>query len=155
MIAALLEGKPVDLSSMPPPPSEFVPEPDGKREESERQQASEENPPAVPEATPVEAATSEEGEEDIYSAPPAPVTIMEALEQRLDKYRSAEKAAQDEGNSSKARRLGRIVKQYENAIKLHKAGKPVPVADLPTPPGTFSHLKYRAIRLGRHKMNTS
>ncbi|KAJ9592539.1 hypothetical protein L9F63_015812, partial [Diploptera punctata] len=130
VIEALLEGKPVDLSAMPPPPSETV----GKKEDSEKQHASDANP-AVPEENTTEAATSEEGEVDIYSAPPAPTTVMEALEQRLNKYRSTEQAARDEGNSSKARRMGRIVKQYENAIKLHKAGKPIPVDELPTPPG--------------------
>lgn len=43
---------------------------------------------------------------------PAPVeevmvtasTVLEALTQRLDKYKSVEKAANDEGNTSKARR---------------------------------------------------
>lgn len=34
-----------------------------------------------------------------------------------------------------ARRFGRIVKQYEDAIKRCKAGKPVPFDELPTPPG--------------------
>lgn len=32
-------------------------------------------------------------------------------------------------------RFGRIVKQYEDAIKKHKSGKPVPFDELPTPPG--------------------
>lgn len=31
--------------------------------------------------------------------------------------------------------MGRIVKQYQDAIKLHKAGKPIPIDELPTPPG--------------------
>lgn len=35
---------------------------------------------------------------------------MEALQQRLDKYQSATDQAKKEGNSSKARRMGRIVK---------------------------------------------
>lgn len=38
-------------------------------------------------------------------------------------------------NPSKVRRYGRIIKQFEQAIKLHKAGKPIPVDELPTPPG--------------------
>ncbi len=33
-----------------------------------------------------------------------PTTVMEALTQRLAKYKSVEQAAKDEGNSSKARR---------------------------------------------------
>lgn len=31
--------------------------------------------------------------------------------------------------------MGRIVKQFEHAIKQHKSGKPIPLDDLPTPPG--------------------
>ncbi|VEN43146.1 unnamed protein product [Callosobruchus maculatus] len=50
-------------------------------------------------------------------------------------YKQHESQAKEEGNSSKARRFGRIVKQYEQAIKQHKAGKPIAVDELPTPPG--------------------
>lgn len=31
--------------------------------------------------------------------------------------------------------MGRIVKQYEQAIKANKLGKPIQVDELPTPPG--------------------
>ncbi|XP_069677643.1 coiled-coil and C2 domain-containing protein 1-like isoform X2 [Periplaneta americana] len=140
VIGALEEGQPVDLSAMPPPPSEFtasVPTSSrGQKEENEKQRATEERP-AVPseEPAPSDEAPNDEAPADIYGAPPAPASVMEALEQRLDKYRSVEQAARDEGNSSKARRMGRIVKQYENAIKLHRAGKPIPIDELPTPPG--------------------
>lgn len=57
------------------------------------------------------------------------------MQQRLRKFKEREEAAKKENDSSKARRNGRIVKQYEDAIKLHKAGKPIPVEELPTPPG--------------------
>lgn len=60
---------------------------------------------------------------------------MEALEQRLAKFKEQEENAKKEGNNSKVRRMGRIVKQYQDAIKLHRAGKPIPVDELPTPPG--------------------
>jgi coiled-coil and C2 domain-containing protein 1 len=60
---------------------------------------------------------------------------MEALQQRLDKYKSEVDKANESSNSGKARRMGRIVKQYEEAITLYKKGKPVPYEDLPTPPG--------------------
>ena len=66
---------------------------------------------------------------------PLPKTIEEALNQRLYRYRDDESKAKSEGNASRARRLGRICKQYEDALKLHKRGKPIPVAELPTPPG--------------------
>jgi len=72
---------------------------------------------------------------EMFGAPPAPKSIMEALAQRLDKYKSEEAKAKESGNSSKARRMGRIVKQYDDAIKLHRAGRPFPRGDLPDPPG--------------------
>lgn len=70
----------------------------------------------------------------------APRTVLEALEQRLQKFQESEEAAKKEDNSSKVRRMGRIVKQYKDAIKSHKAGKPIPVEELPTPPGILSFL---------------
>lgn len=71
----------------------------------------------------------------IFNAPVSAETPMEAMQQRLEKYKSTMNQATAENNSSKARRLGRIVKQYEVAIKDFKAGKPVNFDDLPCPPG--------------------
>nr|CAD7428817.1 unnamed protein product [Timema monikensis] len=131
VINGLKTGQPVDLSQMPPPPPGFessagptVVQPD--KEEEHIQHSS--DPPEQPQPT-------EEEQQELYKAPPPPSTVLEALEQRLAKYRSTEQAAKDEGNSGKARRLGRIVKQYETAIKQHRAGKPIAVEELPTPPG--------------------
>ena len=42
--------------------------------------------------------------------PPPPSSVLEALQQRLEKYESAANQAKEEGNGSKARRMGRIVK---------------------------------------------
>ncbi|TRY63934.1 hypothetical protein TCAL_14360 [Tigriopus californicus] len=70
-----------------------------------------------------------------FGAPPAPQNVAEALAQRLEKYRQDESKAKEEGNDSKARRIGRICKQYQDAIRLHKAGKAIPIEDLPTPLG--------------------
>lgn len=61
--------------------------------------------------------------------------MEEALLQRLEVYKKQVKSATEEGNSSKARRMGRVVKQFEDALKSHKAGKPVAFDELPTPPG--------------------
>nr|XP_029719583.1 LOW QUALITY PROTEIN: coiled-coil and C2 domain-containing protein 1-like [Aedes albopictus] len=141
VISALENGQEVDLSKMPPPPGELekspiatpppVP-PRAKKEENHTQKHAE--VPAI--STPLtqedpEQPPEEEQEEVLIQA----TTIAEALQQRLEKYQSVEKAAKDEGNASKARRMGRIVKQYQDAIKLHKAGKPIPIDELPTPPG--------------------
>ena len=80
--------------------------------------------------------TSEEGNESSVDPDiPIPKSTQEALEQRLRKYQSGVESAQKEGNSGKARRMGRIVKQYEDALKALEAGKPVDFLHLPTPPG--------------------
>ena len=70
-----------------------------------------------------------------FGAPPPPKTVEEALKQRLEKYTQDEAKAKAEGNASKARRLGRVCKQYKDALRLNAAGKPIPVDDLPTPFG--------------------
>ena len=70
-----------------------------------------------------------------FNAPPPPNSVMEALEQRLAKFKSTLEQANQENNASKVRRLNRIVKQYENTIKDVKRGKTVDFDELPTPPG--------------------
>ncbi|CAB0009523.1 unnamed protein product [Nesidiocoris tenuis] len=124
-------GRPVDLSTMPPPPPGpnesntpvAPPTPVPAPAEPPTQTSS----PAMPDSG-IEAEPRE-------LRPPPPATVMEALEQRLSKFKEQEENAKKEGNTSKVRRMGRIVKQYQDAIKLHKAGKPIPVDELPTPPG--------------------
>ena len=49
-------------------------------------------------------------EKALFKAPEAPTTVMEALQQRYEKYKSSEDAAKAAGEGSKARRHGRIVK---------------------------------------------
>lgn len=61
--------------------------------------------------------------------------MLEALQQRLAVFKKQEETAKTEGNLSKARRMGRICKQYEDAIRTHNAGKEILVDELPTPPG--------------------
>lgn len=78
---------------------------------------------------------SSEEAQRIFNAPPPPSSIGEALAQRLERYRQTMAEAEAEKNSSKVRRLGRIVKSYEAAIKAHKLNKEFDYASLPTPPG--------------------
>uniref|UniRef100_A0A8C4QKL2 C2 domain-containing protein n=1 Tax=Eptatretus burgeri TaxID=7764 RepID=A0A8C4QKL2_EPTBU len=68
------------------------------------------------------------------SSPPAPTTAIEAMEQRLAVYAATAEHARQEGNSSKARRHDRITKQYKDAIKMAKAGRPVDFLALPSLP---------------------
>ncbi|KAH8279885.1 hypothetical protein KR054_009470 [Drosophila jambulina] len=115
------DGQEVDLSDMPPPPAEFLEFLAKMKEGAAPEAAAEPTPaPVVPAPAP---------------APAAATNMLEALQQRLEKYQSVEAAAKAENNTGKARRFGRIVKQYEDAIKLYKAGKPVPYDELPVPPG--------------------
>ncbi|CAH1985151.1 unnamed protein product [Acanthoscelides obtectus] len=123
VIAAVQDGQEVDLSNMPGPPGE-PPVEEAKPEQNETQK----NPSSEIEV-PEEAQDLPEPELITASS------VGEALQQRLDVYKQHESQAKEEGNASKARRFGRIVKQYEQAIKQYKAGKPIAVDELPTPPG--------------------
>uniref|UniRef100_A0A8L0DPI5 Coiled-coil and C2 domain containing 1A n=1 Tax=Oncorhynchus mykiss TaxID=8022 RepID=A0A8L0DPI5_ONCMY len=57
---------------------------------------------------------------------PAPGSVGEALQQRMDRYKAAAEGAKSKGDDRK---------QYQDAIRSHKAGRPVNLADLPVPPG--------------------
>ncbi|NXF82974.1 C2D1B protein, partial [Sclerurus mexicanus] len=64
-----------------------------------------------------------------------PKTVLEALQQRLDKYRAAAAQARASGDDRKGRMHERIAKQYQDAIRAHKAGRKVNFSELPVPPG--------------------
>ncbi|XP_031677851.1 coiled-coil and C2 domain-containing protein 1A isoform X1 [Oncorhynchus kisutch] len=115
VVEALDRGEPVDLSSLPPPPGDAV------VERSAPPQSSSRPSPAAPPAA--------------DSALPAPGNVGEALQQRMDRYKAAAEGAKSKGDDRKARMHQRIVKQYQDAIRSHKAGRPVNLADLPVPPG--------------------
>ncbi|XP_043468107.1 coiled-coil and C2 domain-containing protein 1-like isoform X2 [Leptopilina heterotoma] len=122
VIAELTTGNAVDLSDMPGTPTlpeTTAPEPaTSEKEESEAQQA-----PSVEESPP----NSQE--------PLTGSALESSLKERLEVYRRTKVAAEGEGNTSKARRYGRICKQFEDAIKLYARGKPMSLEELPTPPG--------------------
>ncbi|KOC69709.1 Coiled-coil and C2 domain-containing protein 1-like [Habropoda laboriosa] len=118
VIAAVNAGEAIDLSDMPPSP----------------------NTPGLNTAT-QQTENSEKIENEIQSQAPAevkptgPVNLDTALKERLEICRRIKVTAESEGNSSKARRYGRICKQFEDAIKLHARGKPIALDELPIPPG--------------------
>ena len=131
-------GQEVDLSLMPGPPpgyfskynvdvSKFKPAP--------KPQPAAPSPTAGGPGGQSSAGGDAETEEVVDPEIPTPKTAMEALQQRLAKYKEGQKSAQDKGESSRVRRMGRIIKQYEDAIKMTKAGKPCDFDELPTPPG--------------------
>ncbi|XP_034472804.1 coiled-coil and C2 domain-containing protein 1-like isoform X2 [Drosophila innubila] len=119
------DGQEVDLSDMPPPPAEFL------AFMAKMQNGTAETTPAI---APAPAAPSPVPSTAVDTSA-APSSMLEALQQRLDKYKSVEEAAKAENNTSKSRRFGRIVKQYEDAIRQYKAGKPIAYDELPAPPG--------------------
>ncbi|XP_042638686.1 coiled-coil and C2 domain-containing protein 1A [Orycteropus afer afer] len=113
VLEALSRGEPVDLSRLPPPPDQLP--------------TDSPSPPSQP-PTPTTAPSTPE-------VPAPPRTLLEALEQRMERYRMAAAQAKAKGDQRKARMHERIVKQYQDAIRAHKAGRAVEVAELPVPPG--------------------
>ncbi|XP_068606600.1 coiled-coil and C2 domain-containing protein 1A [Brachionichthys hirsutus] len=122
LVEALHRGEPVDLSLLPPPPGDIVTEhsapPPPPPPQSSLNSAA---PPAPTQVTPTDL--------------PAPTSLAEALQQRMDIYKSAAEGAKSKGDERKARMHQRIVKQYQDSIRAHKAGRPVTLSDLPAPPG--------------------
>ncbi|XP_016417062.1 coiled-coil and C2 domain-containing protein 1A isoform X1 [Sinocyclocheilus rhinocerous] len=108
----------VDISSLPPPPGEV--------------EVPRSNPPQLSSKAAAPPAASTAAPDTALSAPRS---VAEALQQRMDKYREAAESAKSKGDDRKARMHQRIVKQYQDAIKSHKAGRPVNLAELPVPPG--------------------
>ncbi|XP_052470021.1 coiled-coil and C2 domain-containing protein 1B [Carassius gibelio] len=113
-IEALEKGQPVDMSALPPPLS----------------QASTVTHTAPPKAIPSPSAPADSG-----SGPARPQTVLEALEQRMAKYKEAFTQAKASGDERKARMHDRIAKQYQSAIRAHKAGRAINFDELPAPPG--------------------
>ncbi|XP_047367868.1 coiled-coil and C2 domain-containing protein 1-like isoform X2 [Vespa velutina] len=140
VIAAINAGEAIDLSDMPPTPigpsvsvSVSPASPSCvEKEDVEVQQRAE--PDKMPSSNKIDELTEQRyGIENIEGA----------LKERLDVYKRTKAIAENEGNSSKVRRYGRICKQFEEAIKLHARGKSVPLDELPVPPG-FSPLSIQS-----------
>uniref|UniRef100_A0AAZ3STC6 Coiled-coil and C2 domain-containing protein 1B n=1 Tax=Oncorhynchus tshawytscha TaxID=74940 RepID=A0AAZ3STC6_ONCTS len=113
VVEALDRGEPVDLSSLPPPPGAL---------------GLSMTPYSLYMCVCVCVCVC-------VTALPAPGSVGEALQQRMDRYKAAAEGAKSKGDDRKARMHQRIVKQYQDAIRSHKAGRPVNLADLPVPPG--------------------
>lgn len=117
-VEALEKGQPVDMSSLPPPLAQA-----STVTHSEPQEAVKVSPVA------------NEGQAHSGSGPTEPKTVLEALEQRMAKYKEAFTQAKASGDDRKARMHDRIAKQYQAAIRAHKAGRTVNYDELPVPPG--------------------
>ncbi|XP_036822763.1 coiled-coil and C2 domain-containing protein 1B isoform X2 [Oncorhynchus mykiss] len=123
VIEALEKGQEVDLSCLPPSLSSGVISAlSGPEKEPVPGQTSSPNPPASTPPAP-------------SAVPAQPKDVLEALEQRRDRYQEACAQAKASGDERKARMHERIAKQYQSAIRTHKAGRAVNYAELPVPPG--------------------
>uniref|UniRef100_A0A8B9IYB2 Coiled-coil and C2 domain-containing protein 1B n=1 Tax=Amazona collaria TaxID=241587 RepID=A0A8B9IYB2_9PSIT len=114
VLEALDSGQPIDLENMPPSPQ-------GKTCASKQK-------------VPAPVGSSQ----DLKTPEPhtrEPKTVLEALQQRLEKYKSAAAQAKASGDDRKGRMHERIAKQYQDAIRAHKAGRKVNFSELPVPPG--------------------
>nr|XP_048716794.1 coiled-coil and C2 domain-containing protein 1B isoform X5 [Caretta caretta] len=127
VLEALDSGQPVDLQDMPPAPQDL--------ESLKKTQAPSNQMASVPVENSQPLTTFKpQGHEASVSAQ-QPKTVLEALQQRLEKYRSAAAQAKASGDDRKGRMHERIAKQYQDAIRTHKAGRKVNFAELPVPPG--------------------
>ncbi|XP_075581241.1 coiled-coil and C2 domain-containing protein 1A, partial [Pelecanus crispus] len=120
LLEAAGKGQPVEPSSVPPPPDQL---PKDLLSPGQPQPAA---AVPVPEAKPAS---------PVADIPPAPRDTLEALQQRMERYKTAAAQAKGKGDDRKARMHERIVKQYQDAIRAHKAGKTVDFSELPVPPG--------------------
>ncbi|XP_030017308.1 coiled-coil and C2 domain-containing protein 1B isoform X2 [Sphaeramia orbicularis] len=126
VIEALEKGQAVDLSGLPPSPVQSTGGTSVPAKETSPGQNTEATQPVKAAPTTAPAAPS---------APAAPKDVLEALEQRRAKYVEASAQAKASGDDRKARMHDRIAKQYQSAIRAHKAGKAVNFDELPVPPG--------------------
>ncbi|NWW97102.1 C2D1B protein, partial [Rhynochetos jubatus] len=129
VLEALDSGQPIDLQNMPPSPQGKVCLPETLLE--------------------VSLCWEEEGSSHVLKSESygislsvlfqaslqQPKTVLEALQQRLEKYKSAAAQAKASGDDRKGRMHERIAKQYQDAIRAHKAGRKVNFSELPVPPG--------------------
>lgn len=127
VLEALDSGQPVDLQDMPPAPQDL--------ESLKKTQVPSKQTASVPVENSHLLTTLEPQGHEASVSPLQPKTVLEALQQRLEKYRSAAAQAKASGDDRKGRMHERIAQQYQDAIRTHKAGRKVNFAELPVPPG--------------------
>ncbi|KAM4654837.1 coiled-coil and C2 domain-containing protein 1B [Amazona ochrocephala] len=127
VLEALDSGQPIDLENMPPSPQDL-------ENLGNVQGASKQKVPA-PVGSSQDLKTPEPHTREAAASLQQPKTVLEALQQRLEKYKSAAAQAKASGDDRKGRMHERIAKQYQDAIRAHKAGRKVNFSELPVPPG--------------------
>ncbi|XP_054835106.1 coiled-coil and C2 domain-containing protein 1B isoform X2 [Eublepharis macularius] len=121
-LEALDSGQPIDIKDMPPAPHDV---------ESLEKMCIPRKPTL---SVPVEASQPLTTQE-LQSSVQQPKSVLEALQQRLEKYKTAAAQAKASGADRKSRMHERIAKQYQDAIRAHRAGRKVNFSELPIPPG--------------------
>ncbi|XP_010714422.1 coiled-coil and C2 domain-containing protein 1B [Meleagris gallopavo] len=127
VLEALDSGQPIDLQNMPPSPQDL--ESLGNAQDTSKQKV----PASVGSSQGLAALDSQT--QEASASLQEPKTVLEALQQRLEKYKSAAAQAKASGDDRKGRMHERIAKQYQDAIRAHKAGRKVNFSELPVPPG--------------------
>lgn len=127
VLEALDSGHPIDFKDMPPAPYEL--------ESAEKMCVLPKPPSSIPVENSQPLTTQELQSKETSGSVPQPKTILEALQQRLEKYKAAAAQAKASGDDRKSRMHERIAKQYQDAIRAHKAGRKVNFSELPVPPG--------------------
>ncbi|EOA95916.1 Coiled-coil and C2 domain-containing protein 1B, partial [Anas platyrhynchos] len=127
VLEALDSGQPVDLQNMPPSPQDL--ESLGNVQGTSKQKV------PAPVGSSQGLTSPEPRNQEASASLQQPKTVLEALQQRLEKYKSAAAQAKASGDDRKARMHERIAKQYQDAIRAHKAGRKVNFSELPVPPG--------------------
>ncbi|XP_035188760.1 coiled-coil and C2 domain-containing protein 1B [Oxyura jamaicensis] len=127
VLEALDSGQPIDLENMPPSPQDL-------ESLGDVQGTSKQKVPA-PVGSSQGLTSPEPRNQEASASLQQPKTTLEALQQRLEKYKSAAAQAKASGDDRKARMHERIAKQYQDAIRAHKAGRKVNFSELPVPPG--------------------
>ncbi|XP_010138825.1 PREDICTED: coiled-coil and C2 domain-containing protein 1B [Buceros rhinoceros silvestris] len=127
VLEALDSGQPIDLQNMPPSPQDL--EGLGNVQDASKQKV----PASV--GSSQDLTTPEPQNQEATASLQQPKPVLEALQQRLEKYKSAAAQAKASGDDRKGRMHERIAKQYQDAIRAHKAGRKVNFSELPVPPG--------------------
>ncbi|XP_065511460.1 coiled-coil and C2 domain-containing protein 1B [Caloenas nicobarica] len=127
VLEALDSGQLIDLQNLPPSPQDL-------ESRGNLQDASWQKVPA-PAGSSQDLTTPEPQTQEASASLQRPKTVLEALQQRLEKYKSAAAQAKASGDDRKGRMHERIAKQYQDAIRAHKAGRKVNFSELPVPPG--------------------
>ncbi|XP_072045567.1 coiled-coil and C2 domain-containing protein 1-like isoform X2 [Amphiura filiformis] len=129
VITAVGNNEEVDLSNMPPPPGQVPPSSAPTSVSPAKQQRID-----APDGTPAATTSAASDQPQTIPGMPQPKTVLEALQQREARYKEIMTKAKAEENTSKARRMGRAHKQYVDAIKKAKSGRPIDYNELPSLP---------------------